>query len=100
MNFNQKVLNITKKIPKGKVTTYKAIAEKLNSKAYRAVGTALKNNPDAPKTSCHRVIASDGSLGGYCGKMNDPEKAALLRKEGVEVNNNKIDKKFNYKFKT
>ena len=90
MNFQQKVLNLTKKIPKGKVSTYKIIARKLNSKAYRAVGNALKKNKKPIIIPCHRVVNSDGSLGGYKGKLNSKEKIKLLRKEGVEVKKNKI----------
>jgi len=88
--FQDKVLDLTRKIPKGKVTTYREIGKKLNSKAYRAIGQALKGNPDAPKTPCHRIVASDGSLGGYHGKMKSRKKISLLKKEGIEVYKNKI----------
>ncbi len=93
MNFSQKVWNFTKKIPKGKVSTYKEIAKALNTKAYRAVGTALKNNPYAPKVPCHRVINSNGTIGGYKGKLNNKEKIKILKKEGIEIKNNKVDLK-------
>jgi len=69
MNFNQRVWNLCKRIPKGKVTTYKLISEKLGTKAYRAVGNALRKNPYAPEVPCHRVVNSDGSVGGYKGKL-------------------------------
>ena len=65
MSFSQKVLSIVKKIPKGKVLTYKQVAKLAASpKAFRAVGSVLSKNygPDIP---CHRVIRSDGKLGGY-----------------------------------
>jgi methylated-DNA-[protein]-cysteine S-methyltransferase len=90
MNFQDKVLVLTKKVPKGKVTTYKEIAKKLNSKAYRAVGKALKNNKTPITIPCHRVVCSDGTLGGYKGKLNNKEKVKLLKKEGIEIKNNKI----------
>ena len=83
MDFSNKVLQLTKKIPKGKVSTYKILAEKLNTKAYRAVGQALKRNPFAPNVPCHRVIASDGSLHGYEGILNNNKKVNLLKKEGI-----------------
>ena len=83
MNFNQKVWDVCRQIPKGKITTYKAIAEKLNTKAYRAVGSALKKNPYAPKVPCHRVVNSDGTIGGYKGIRNNNEKIRLLNKEGI-----------------
>jgi len=93
MNFNEKVLNLTKKIPKGKVTTYKEIAKALNTKAYRAVGTALRKNKKPIIIPCHRVINSNGTIGSYKGKKNSEEKVKLLKKEGIEIKNNKIDLK-------
>jgi len=96
--INKKVLDLVRKIPKGKVTTYKIIAEKLNSRAYRAVGSALKNNKNPVIIPCHRVINSDGSLGGYKGIRNNKEKSDLLRKEGIEINKGKIDLKYLFRF--
>lgn len=93
MKFNEKVYNITKKIPKGKVTTYKIIAEKLKTKAYRAIGNALKNNKKPIIIPCHRVINSDGKIGGYMGKTSGKSlkrKINLLKKEGVKIKNKKI----------
>ncbi len=91
MRFSDKVLDIVKRIPRGKVVTYKAIAKKLNTKAYRAVGSALRNNKNPVKIPCHRVVNSDGSLGGYKGKLGSKEKVRLLRKEGVEIKKGNID---------
>lgn len=94
MTFADRVYEELRKVPKGKVTTYKLLAEKLGTKAYRAVGSALKNNPYAPEVPCHRVIKSDGSIGGFMGKMNGEEvakKIVLLRNEGVEIIGGKID---------
>ena len=92
-SFDEKVWNLIKRIPKGKVTTYKEIGEYMNTKAYRAVGQALKRNPHAPKTPCHRVVCSDGSLGGYGGrsKMGMEKKSKLLRSEGVNIEKGKIE---------
>lgn len=90
MSFQDKVLALTKKIPKGKVTTYKEIAKALKTKAYRAVGKALKNNKTPITIPCHRVVSSDGTLGGYKGKLNSKEKIRLLKKEGIEIKDNKI----------
>ena len=89
--FNEKVWELTKRIPKGKVSTYREIARKLKTKAYRAVGQALKCNPYTPIVPCHRVIASDGSLGGFGGKMRSPKKMRLLKREGVSVKNYRIE---------
>ena len=93
--FNYKIYNLLKKIPKGKVTTYKILAENLDTKAYRAVGQALRCNPHAPIVPCHRVVKSDGSVGGYSGNINPNSKEVkrkirMLRKEGVKIENNRI----------
>jgi methylated-DNA-[protein]-cysteine S-methyltransferase len=91
-SFQEQVWQACKKIPKGKVSTYKALAESLDCKAYRAVGNALNKNPysfpcsgDVP---CHRVVSSDGSLGGFA--LGTEEKIKLLKQEGVEVKDNYI----------
>ena len=94
-NFNEKIYSLLKKVPKGKVTTYKALAEKLNTKAYRAVGQAMRCNPYAPEVPCHRVVSSDGSIGGFMGMKNPnskeiKKKISMLSKEGVEIKNNRI----------
>ena len=90
--FQNKVYQICKRIPKGKVTTYKAIAKAIGTKAYRAVGSALNKNPYAPKVPCHRVINSDGRLGGFATGIKN--KIKLLKKEGIRINNKKIQRKF------
>lgn len=83
--FQKRVWKITRSIPKGRISTYKEVAFALGTNAFRAVGNALRCNPDAPATPCHRVVASDGSLGGYNGEMNSGKKVELLRSEGVRV---------------
>lgn len=88
MKFNNKIYNLCKRVPKGKVTTYKILAEKAGTKAYRAVGQAMKNNPFSPQVPCHRVVASDGGIGGFSSGVKN--KIKLLKKEGVEVKKNKI----------
>jgi len=79
MSFKDKVLKIVKNIPEGQTLSYKKVAELAGNKsAYRAVGNILNknNNPDIP---CHRVIKSDGKIGGY--NKGSQEKAKLLQKE-------------------
>ena len=88
MDFAEKVYIETRKVPKGRVTTYKEIAKALGTKAYRAVGTALNRNPYAPEVPCHRVVNSDGRVGGFA--RGEMAKARMLRKEGVFVKNHKI----------
>lgn len=87
-SFNKKVWNLTKKIPRGKVTTYKILAEKLGTRAYRAVGNAMNKNSCAPIVPCHRVVDSKGHLHGYAHGLK--KKAELLRKEGIKIKNNKV----------
>lgn len=91
--FQEKVYRTISKIPKGKVSTYKLVGKALGTKAYRAVGQALRCNPYAPKVPCHRVVASDGSMGGFRGKRTGlaiTEKISILQKEGVEIKNKRI----------
>ena len=77
-------------IPKGRVTTYGAIAKYINSRAYQAVGSAVGNNPYAPEIPCHRVVNSDGKIGGYSGDGGIDRKIELLSSEGVYVLDGKI----------
>ena len=80
--FDRKVLEVTARIPAGKVATYAQVAAKAgNPRASRAAGNALHKNPVAIIVPCHRVLRSDGSLGGYGGGL--PVKEWLLRHEGA-----------------
>ena len=95
--FYDECYTLLKKVPLGKVTTYKDIAHALNSKAYRAVGTAMNKNPYAPKIPCHRVVNSNGKVGKFA--HGTVEKIKMLRKEGIFVVDGKIDlKKYGFKF--
>jgi len=91
IGFDVKVLGICRKIPRGKVTTYKAIAEKLGTKAYRAVGQALNRNPYWPEVPCHRVVGSDGSLRGFASGLRKKHK--LLAGEKIKIKKGKVDLK-------
>lgn len=97
-SFNQKVWNACKRIPKGKVSTYGEIAKAIKNKdSSRAVGNALNKNPFAPIVPCHRVVQSNGSIGGFASGAG--KKIKLLKKEGIEIKNNKIDlNKYLFKF--
>lgn len=82
--FQRRVLEETRKVPRGQVSTYAEIARRIgNPKAVRAVGQALRRNPVPIVVPCHRVIASDGSLGGYGGELRSQRKMQLLRLEGA-----------------
>ena len=92
MNFKEKVYKICSYIPKGEVATYGQLAKLAGkSKAARAVGVFMKNNPDAPIVPCHRVVASDGKLIGYSGVGGIAQKKKMLIDEGVSFKNNKVD---------
>jgi len=79
--FKKRVYNVVSRIPKGKVMSYKQVAEASGyPKAWRAVGNVLNKNRN-PKVPCHRVIKSSGQVGGLTGGTD--KKLALLRKEGV-----------------
>jgi O-6-methylguanine DNA methyltransferase len=97
-SFYVKVWKAMDRIPHGKVTTYKELARAIgNPHSARAIGNACNKNPNAPHTPCHRVVASDGSLGGYA--LGLRKKIQLLEAEGIEIRNEKIDlEKFGYSF--
>jgi O-6-methylguanine DNA methyltransferase len=87
-NFKEKVYQIVKKIPKGKVLTYKKVAKLAGfPRAWRAVGNVLNKNRDL-KIPCHRVIRSDGKVGGY--REGTKKKNFLFKKEGIKIKRGKI----------
>lgn len=91
--FANSVYEELKKVPRGRITTYKKLAEKIGTKAYRAVGTALAKNPYAPQVPCHRVVSSGGAIGGFMGNKTGKsinKKIKLLKEEGVLVKEGKI----------
>ena len=84
--FQLKVWDYLKKIPSGSVKTYSQVARGIGKPlAVRAVANAIGKNPLAPKIPCHRVIRSDGSLGGYSGKGGIKTKKLLLKGEGITL---------------
>ena len=98
MSFNEKCYQLLKQIPEGKVTTYAEMAKAMNSRAWRAVGTAMAKNENLITVPCHRVVRSDGSVGEYA--MGTDKKAELLTHEGIDVSNGKIRdlNKFMFRF--
>ena len=84
--FQLKVWKYIKKIPKGKVKSYKEVAIGINMpNSARAVANACAKNPYAPIVPCHRVIRSDGSIGGFSGQGGIKAKKKLLKKEGFSA---------------
>jgi methylated-DNA-[protein]-cysteine S-methyltransferase len=88
--FQSRVLEMTLKIPKGKVTTYKELARSVGRpNAWRAVANALAANPHPIRIPCHRVVKSNGWLGGYTSGVK--RKVDLLATEGIEIIGDKVD---------
>lgn len=86
--FSKKVFSALRKIPRGRVSTYKDIAAVIGKpKAHRAVGNALNKNCFS-SVPCHRVVKSDGSIGGF--REGRTKKAFLLKKEGISLKNGRI----------
>ena len=84
--FQVKVWAFLNKIPRGSVKTYSQVAKGIGKHlAVRAVANAVGKNPYAPQIPCHRVIRSDGSLGGYSGKGGTKTKQLLLKREGITL---------------
>lgn len=96
--LKEKIYQKLKQVPKGKITTYRELAHSINSKAYRLIGTFMKTNKDPKNIPCHKVIKSDGSIGNY--SQGIKKKIQLLKKDKIEIKNNKIDlEKYLFKFK-
>lgn len=82
--FEKKVYKAALAIPSGQVRSYKWVATRIgNPGSCRAVGNALNKNPYAPIVPCHRVVKSDGSLGGFA--MGRKAKQRLLKREGIDL---------------
>jgi len=88
VNFNERVYEVVRRIPKGKVTTYKEIGRILNVKAYRAIGNALNKNPYFPEVGCHRVVKLNGEVGKFAFGVD--EKVRMLKAEGINIQSRRI----------
>jgi methylated-DNA-[protein]-cysteine S-methyltransferase len=91
--FAQRVYDTLLRVPRGRVTTYKDLATAAGTRSYRAVGQALRCNPYAPRVPCHRVIASDGTLGGFNGETKGAaldRKRKLLESEGIRIADRRV----------
>ena len=90
--FCERVYEVTRKIPKGKVATYGQVARMIGSpRASRAVGMCLKKNPDVPRIPCHRVVGANGALTGYSDGQGIATKKKLLIFEGVIFKNGNVN---------
>ena len=90
--FRKQMLTLLCQIPRGRYSTYQAMSEHVTKTSHktcaRAVGNAMRNNPFAPEVPCHRVLANDGTLGGFGGYWGEGGKFAnkkhqILHEEGV-----------------
>lgn len=90
--FKDRIYTLARQIPKGKVATYGQLAALAgNPGAARAVGGAMRTNPDIPATPCHRVVASNGALTGYSAGKGVSSKKKMLLQEGVSFKGDKVD---------
>ncbi len=83
-DFQRKVYLELLNVPRGETVSYGELARRIGCGSAQAVGQALKRNPFAPEVPCHRVIAADGTLGGFHGEREGimiEKKRALLKKE-------------------
>lgn len=100
--FESKVFDALHLIPRGRVATYGELARYLECRSPRAIGQALRRNPFAPETPCHRVVAADLSIGGFSGSREGApieQKIRILRSEGVRIEaNGKIDPSCAFRF--
>jgi methylated-DNA-[protein]-cysteine S-methyltransferase len=89
VTFAEKCYQLLLRVPKGRVTTYKDLAEAMGTRAYRAVGQAMNRNPMLIEVPCHRVVCRDGEVGGYA--LGVEKKIELLQKEGVVIKGNRVE---------
>ncbi len=92
-----KAILLLRKIPKGMVTTYKILAEKCGTSP-RAIGRIMANNKEPERYPCYKVVHADGSVGNYSAKGGRGKKAELLKRDGVEILNGKISRKYFWRF--
>lgn len=86
--FQDKIYEVVRRIPRGKVMNYQQVAKLAGKpRAFRVVGNILNKNQD-PKIPCHRIVKSDGKVGGY--KSGTKRKIALLKKEGIIIYHGKV----------
>lgn len=89
MNFDKKVYKKLLEVPKGKITTYSQLAKAIGlPNGQRSIGRIMNNNPYPVIIPCHRVVNSNGKIGGYA--FGQDVKTNMLAKEGIKIKNGKI----------
>ncbi|MEA1904367.1 MAG: MGMT family protein [Candidatus Hadarchaeota archaeon] len=96
--FQDRVLRLVLRVPRGRVTTYKGLARALGKpRAYRAIANVLARNPRSVEIPCHRVVRSNGKIGGY--SLGTEQKAVLLNEEGVKIKGGRVNlRRYLFKF--
>lgn len=84
----EKLWRLLKKIPKGKVTTYKQLAIALGASP-RAIGSMLRSNKNPNTIPCYKVVSSNGGVGGY--SLGVKEKIKRLKSDGIKTKNKRIE---------
>ncbi|HIP84547.1 MAG TPA: MGMT family protein [Methanothermococcus okinawensis] len=97
ISLRDRCYKLIARIPRGRITTYKEVAEALGIKGYRLVGMFLSRNPRPVEIPCHRVVKSNGDVGGYI--FGVEKKIELLRSEGIVMKNRKIENLQRYFFR-
>lgn len=93
--LENKIFEITKEIPRGKVASYKQIALKVKDKNYsRLVGRIIATNKNWPEVPCHRIVYASGKIGNWSLKGGTKRKKDLLKSEGIVIKNNRVLKEF------
>lgn len=93
--LENKIFEITKEIPRGKVASYKQIALKVKDKNYsRLVGRIIATNKNWPEVPCHRIVYANGKIGNWSLKGGAKRKKDLLKSEGIIIKNNRVLKEF------
>ena len=92
-----KALMLLRKVPRGMITTYGELARATKTSP-RAVGQIMRHNKDIVNFPCYKVVHSDGKVGCYSAKGGAKKKIELLRKDGIDIRDKKIDLKRVYKF--
>lgn len=93
MDYKEKVYSLLRKVPKGKVMTYKSIASALGMHP-RAVAVALRMNTNPVKIPCYKVVHADGKIGGYSGNGGIKRKIELLENDGIKIEDGRVESEF------
>ena len=89
MELSKRVYAVARRIPMGRISTYREVAHAIGCRCYRLIGQILAKNPHK-NVPCHRVVKSNGEVGGFCGSAENRKKIEILRKEGIIIKKGEI----------